>query len=128
MNKAILCGNISTDIELKQTNGGAPVSKFNLAVNRKDGVDFIPIVVWNQSAENVKEYCEKGSKILVEGRIQVREYEKDGQKRYSTEVVADRVEFMSSKKKESNPYEDMNIKTESQIGSQIEITQDDLPF
>ena len=126
MNKAILCGNISTDIELKQTNGGAPVAKFNLAVNRKDGVDFIPIVVWNQSAENVKEYCEKGSKVLVEGRIQVREYEKDGQKRHSTEVVADKIEFMSKKK--DNPYEEMSIKTESNIGTQIEITDNDLPF
>lgn len=126
MNKVIICGNISTDIELKQTNGGTPVAKFNLAVNRKDGVDFIPIVVWNQSAENVKEYCEKGSKLLIEGRIQVREYEKDGQKRHSTEVVADRIEFMSKKK--DNPYEEMSIKTESNIGTQIEINDNDLPF
>lgn len=125
MNKVILSGNISTDINFKTTNNGAPVARFNLAVNRKEETDFIPITVWNQTAENVNEYCEKGSKLLVEGRLQIRDYEVDGQKKYSTEVVADRVEFMSSKK---NPYKDMSIKTEFEIGKQLEITDDDMPF
>lgn len=126
MNKIILSGNIATDIEFKTTTSGAPVAKFNLAVPRtKDGTDFIPIIVWNQLAENVNEYCGKGSKILLEGRIQRREYEKDGQKNYSTEVIADKIEFLTQKK---NQYKDMSIKTESSIGSQFEINDSDLPW
>lgn len=121
MNKVILCGNVSTDIDFKQTNGGTPVAKFNIAVNRaKDGTDFVPIVAWNQMAENVNQYCKKGSKILIEGRMQVNEYE---QKKY-TEVVADKVEFLS-KAKEDNPYKDMSIRT---VGKQMEIEDEDLPW
>jgi len=129
MNKCILCGNISTDIDFKQTSGGAPVAKFSIAVNKpKDGTDFVPIVAWNQVAENVSTFCEKGSKILVDGRLQNNSYEKDGQKRYYTEVVAERIEFLSAKKKEENPYKDMSINTEFQAGSSIEITDSDIPF
>lgn len=121
MNKVILSGNVSTDIDFKQTNGGTPVAKFNIAVNRaKDGTDFVPIVAWNQMAENVNQYCKKGSKILIEGRMQVNEYE---QKKY-TEVVADKVEFLS-KAKEDNPYKDMSIRT---VGKQMEIEDEDLPW
>lgn len=124
MNKVVLSGNISTDIDLRQTTSGAPVAKFNLAVSRiKDGTDFIPIVVWNQQAENLKEYCEKGSKILLEGKMQVRDYEKDGQKKYVTEVVADRVEFLGAKK---NPYEKLSVKTE--VKDQLQIKDEDLPW
>lgn len=128
MNRIILCGNISTDIDLKTTNGGAPVAKFNLAVQRiKDGTDFIPIVTWNQLAENVSSYCAKGSKILVEGRLQTNSYEKDGVRRYSTDVVADRIEFLS-KKENTNPFDNMSIKTDFDAGNQITITDEDLPF
>lgn len=137
MNRVILSGNISSDIDLRTTNGGSPVAKFSLAVSRqKDGTDFIPIIVWNQQAENAKEYCAKGSKILVEGRMQNREYEKDGLKCHITEVVADRIEYLSKAKKEpqeaneaqNNPFDAFSTKTESTIGTQIKITDDDLPF
>lgn len=83
----------------------------------------MPVVAWNQVAENVSGYCEKGSKILLEGKIQIREYEKDGQKRHVTEVVADRVEFLGAKK---NPYEKMSVKTE--MKDQLKITDEDLPW
>lgn len=127
MNKVILSGNISTDIDFKQTSGGAPVAKFTLAVNKmKDGTDFVPIVAWNQVAENISVFCEKGSKLLLDGRLQMNSYEKDGQKKYYTEVVADRVEFLSAKK--DNPYKDMSVHTEFQVGKQLEITEDDMPF
>ena len=130
MNRIIITGNISTDIEFKTTSGGAPVSKFNQAVKRmKDGVDFIPIVAWNQVAENVNNYCEKGSKILVEGRLQTSSYEKDGVKRLSTDVVADKIEFLTRKEnKESNPFENMSTRTDFDASKQIKITEDDLPF
>ena len=137
MNKVILCGNISSDIDLRTTNNGTPVAKFSLAVNRiKDGVDFIPIVVWNQQAENTNQFCGKGSKILVEGRMQNREYEKDGFKAHITEIIADRIEYLSKGKKEpqeakevsNNPFDAFSTKTESEIGTQIQITPEDLPF
>lgn len=139
MNKVIISGNISTDIEFKTTPNGVPVAKFNVAVRRiKDETDFLPVVAWNQQAENVNEFCEKGSKVLIDGRIQVRDYEKDSEKRRVTEIVAERVEFLSQNKKTSSeakkyqkdPYSLFadNIKTESQIGEQIEIDEDDMPF
>ena len=122
MNKVFLSGNISTDIELKQTSGGAPVSKFNLAVGRmKDGTDFVPIVAWNQIAENVKEFCQKGSRIIVEGRLQINDYEKEGKKQYYTEVVANRVEFDNK-----NPYKE--IKEKTLVSKQMEIKDEDLPW
>lgn len=126
MNKCILCGNISTDIDFKQTSGGTPVAKFSIAVNKiKDGVDFIPIVAWNQVAENVSTFCEKGSKVLVEGRLQNNSYEKDGQKKHFTEIVAERIEFLNKKE---NQYKDMSVKTDFDFGKQLEITDDDMPF
>jgi len=138
INKIILSGNISTDIDLRQTTSGTPVAKFNLAVRGQKDTDFFPIITWNQSAENVNEYCEKGSKILVEGRIQNREYEKDGEKRHVTEIVADKIEYLSKtqntqqevKEDTNKPYLEFgnSIKTKSEIGEQLEIMDSDLPF
>lgn len=121
MNKVILSGIISNNIESKGST--TPMAKFNLAVKRTNGTDFVPIVAWNQTAEHITEYCEKGSRLLVEGRLQVNEYEKDGQKKYSTEVIADRVEFLS--KKETKPKETM---PKFEYGKQMEIKDEDLPW
>lgn len=129
MNKVILNGFIATDIEFSTTSGGTPFARFNLGVRRiKDGIDFIPIIVWNQVAENVNNYCEKGSKVLVEGRIQTGSYEKDGVKRHTTDISAEKVEFLDKKPVEDNPFKDMSIKSEFDTGSQIQISPDDLPF
>ena len=108
MNKAILIGRLTRDPELNKTNTDLSVCKFTLAVNRnfkdKDGneqTDFIPIVVWRTQAENCAKYLKKGSQCAVTGTIQTRSYDKDGEKKYITEIVADNVEFLSSAKKES---------------------------
>lgn len=123
MNRVILTGNVATDIELK--NSSIPMAKFNIAVKRaKDGTDFIPVIVWNQLAENVNEYCNKGSKILVEGRLQVSEYE---QKKF-TEVIADRVEFLSKVEKKEDPIKNISAKTEFEFGKQLEIEDSDYPW
>lgn len=128
MNRVILSGFISTDIEFGNTNGGISFTRFNLGVKKmKEGVDFIPIVAWNQVAENTAQFCEKGSKILVEGRMQTGSYEKDGQKRYTTDVVADRIEFLD-RKKDENQFKDMSIKTSFDTDNQIQIQESDLPF
>ena len=105
-NKVILIGNLTADPELKQTPTGLSVCRFTLAVNRRfaraeqgqQTADFITVVTWRQSAEFVAKYFKKGRPILVCGQIQSRSWtDPNGQKRYSTEVVADEVTFVESK-------------------------------
>ena len=103
-NKVIIGGRLTADPELKQTPNGVPVCQFSLAVNRrysKEGeqsVDFINIVTWRQSAEFVSRYFKKGNPILVCGQLQTRTWtDKDSNKRYATEVVADEVSFVERK-------------------------------
>lgn len=118
MNKVILIGRLTKDPELKFTQGtGTPVATFTLAVDRrfkKEGqqnADFIPVVVWGKIAENTANYMSKGGLISVAGRIETRSYEaKDGSKRYVTEVVADEVKFLSSRKEDvADNNDDMNV-------------------
>ena len=105
MNKVMLIGNLTRDPELVTTNNGISLCKFGLAVQRRyssnDGerdVDFFNIVVWRAQADNCYKYLKKGSKCGVVGSLQTRSYDAtDGTKRYSTEVVAEEVEFLASK-------------------------------
>ncbi len=102
-NKAIIIGNITRDPELKALPSGAKVASFSVATNRvwkdqsgakKEQSDFHNIVVFGRQAEIVHQYLKRGSMIMVEGRIQTRSWDgTDGQKRYRTEIVADRVQF-----------------------------------
>lgn len=101
MNRAILFGRLTKDVDLRTTQSGKSVAMLTLAIDRpatKDGnkeTDFIPVVLWGKTAEAVARYVHKGQRLLVEGRIQVRSYDgKDGQKRYATEVIADKAEFI----------------------------------
>ena len=102
MNKVILMGRMTRDIELRYTQSGKAVGQFALALdkyaNGEKSADFINCVAWEKTAETIKNYCGKGRQILVEGRLQSRSYEKDGQKRYITEVVVSHMEFCGSKK------------------------------
>ena len=94
MNKSILIGRLTKDPELK---GKEKVyTRFTLAVDRvgSEGADFIPVVVFGKQAENAVKYLAKGRKVAVEGRINTGSYEKDGQKVYTTDVIAERVEFL----------------------------------
>lgn len=132
MNKVILIGNLTKDIELNTTTSGLTVGKFTLAVGRRytnaDGereTDFINIVIWRELAENCAKYLKKGSKCAVVGEIQVRSYEaEDGTKRYITEVKADQVEFLSTKK---DGEEDNAVKEPKQAKFEP-IDDDDLLF
>lgn len=113
MNKTILLGNLGKDPELTTTNNGISVCKFSLAVQRKfanaEGnreVDFINIEAWRNLAETCHKYLKKGSKCVIVGRIQTNSYEaQDGSKRYSTVVVADEIEFISTPKDSNNTNE-----------------------
>ena len=97
MNKVVLVGRLIKDAELKYIPGtGTPVSTFTIAVDnynskeKKNEADFIPVVLWGKSAENLAQYLVKGTQVAVAGRISTRSYEaKDGSKRYVTEVVAE---------------------------------------
>ena len=132
MNKVVLIGRLAKDPELRYTPGnGIAVSSLTLAVDNynsktgEKGADFIPVVVWGKSAENVAQYCTKGSQIAVSGRITNRSYDaKDGTKRYTTEVVADMfngITFLSS-----NNVSGKNNNSQSDFGTPVE--QEELPF
>ncbi len=105
MNKAILMGRLTADPELKSTGSGVSVCTFSIAVDRRfknqageREADFIPIVTWRTTAEFVSKYFHKGSRIALVGSIQVRSWQdKEGGRRYTTEVVADEVYFADSK-------------------------------
>lgn len=106
MNKVILIGRLTRNPELRYTSSNVACCTFSLAVERnytnQEGqkeADFINIMVWKNQAENVKKFLTKGSKCSIDGRIQTRNYEdQSGQRKYVTEVVADRVEFLDNKK------------------------------
>lgn len=96
MNNVVLIGRLTRDPELRWSNDLA-VARFSVAVDRngKDkGTDFPSIVVFGKQAENCEKYLAKGRKVAIQGHIQTGSYEKDGRKVYTTDVVADRVEFL----------------------------------
>ena len=107
MNKIIVMGRITKDVEVRYTPSQKVVASFTLAVDRpfltSDGkreADFIPVVVWGKAAELVGNSCQKGHRLLVEGRLQSRNFEgKDGSKRYIAEVIASNIEFVERKEK-----------------------------
>ena len=114
MNKCFLIGRLVKNPELTKTNTDLSVCKFTLAINRnfkdKDGneqTDFIPIVAWRKQAENCAKYLKKGSQCAVTGTIQTRSYDKDGEKRYITEVIADNVEFLTPKQSSELKIDDL---------------------
>ena len=105
MNRVMLIGRLTAKPELRYTGANLPYCRFSLAVNRtfsnaqgERETDFINIVVWRKQAENVCNFLNKGSLVSVEGRLQTSSYDdKDGNKRYSMDVVADSVQFLESK-------------------------------
>ena len=108
LNKVVLCGRLTADPELRQTNNGIAVVRFTLAVNRRmtknaDGsqnqqADFISVVAWRERAEFIARYFRKGSALCITGSIQTSSWQdQQGQKRYATEVVADDAMFVDSK-------------------------------
>jgi single-strand DNA-binding protein len=105
-NKVILIGNLTKDPEVRYTPQGTPVASFRLAVNQKyksgdemkQDTLFIDVVVWGKQGETCGQYLNKGSSALVEGRLQERRWESEGQQRSKFEVVAQQVRFLSSKR------------------------------
>ncbi len=107
MNKVILLGNLGSAPELKTTPSGKSVVSFSLATQRgKDSpTEWHKVEAWDKTAEFVNNYFTKGSKMALEGRIKYETYEKDGEKRYITKIVAENVEFAGSKPEtEEDPF------------------------
>jgi single-strand DNA-binding protein len=112
MNKAILMGRLARDPEIRSTQSGISVCNFTVACDRrtkdergdwKNEADFIPCIAWRQQGEFVNRYFSKGDRILVSGRIQPRSWDdKNGEKRYATEVIVEEVEFCESPKNKDN--------------------------
>ena len=109
LNQIVIVGRLVKDPELRQTEGGKKVTNITLAVprsyknsNGEYETDFIDCVLWTGIAENTTEYCKRGDILGVKGRVQTRVFEMpDDKKRHVTEVVAEKVTFLSSNKKES---------------------------
>lgn len=139
MNKVILVGRLTKDVELRYTQTtNTPVASFTLAIDRKIAKigeerksDFLNIVAWNKLADIASRNLSKGVRVGIVGTIQNRSWEKDdGTKKYITEIIADDIEFLDTKKKEGP---DINILTGNFQEEEIEYTQiadanDDLPF
>ena len=126
LNRIILIGRLTKDVELRYTPAGKAVASFILAVERQfknaqgqKEADFINIVVWGAQAENSANYLSKGKLAAVDGRLQIRSFDgQDGQRRWVTEVVADIVRFLSPK----------GGVTSEQMGSEVDFSDDEIPF
>jgi single-strand DNA-binding protein len=104
VNKAIILGNLGRDPELRHTPGGKAVATLRIATNevwtdqsgeRQERTEWHTVVVWGRQAENCNQYLKKGRSVYIEGRLTTRKWQdKDGKDRYSTEIVADRVQFI----------------------------------
>ncbi len=159
MNKVLLVGRLTRDPELRTTPSGMAVTRFTIAVsqnftnkNGERGADFINCSAWGRQADNISKYCHKGSLVSAEGRIRTSSYDaQDGTKRYTTEVVCDTVNFLSSKPSGegagNNDYQPVNNYPQEEpmnmdnvetadleedpfksFGEEITLTSDDLPF
>lgn len=142
VNKVILVGNLGGDPDTKKTSSGQTITLFNVATSNswisRDGqkqeqTEWHRIVVWGKLAETCAEYLAKGRKVYVEGRLQTRSWEDKGQKRYTTEVVASQVLFLSSnnnaqEKKQPEETAQAQYHGEPSFGASDSNPEEELPF
>lgn len=135
MNKVYLIGNLTRDPEISTTTSGISVCRMSIAVSRRfanaEGsrdTDFFNVTAWRGTADNCAKFLKKGNKIAVSGSIQTRNYEKaDGTKGFSVDIVADEVEFLSSKN-DGTAEGGMSMGGSSQVSDLQPIDDDNLPF
>ena len=142
LNKTFIFGNLTRDPELRSLPSGIQVASFSIATNRvwknKDGekqesTEYHNIVVFGRQAETSAQYLKKGSSALIEGRLQTRSWEQDGQKKYRTEIIADRVQFGPRTEGSNAPaVEEEKTETKKKEDTieypEEEINPDDIPF
>ena len=159
INRVVLVGRLTRDVEVRKTASGLSVATFTVAcdrrmargqdVNNQQSADFISCVAWRQAADFLGSYAHKGALVGVEGRIQTRNYDRDGQKVYITEVVCDTVNLLESKSQsqsraQNSGYQDNSyqqpysqpkpsvnddfVSDDFGAGIGMDISSDDLPF
>lgn len=131
MNKVILTGRLTKDVELRYGSNQKPIVKFILAVDRRakeKEADFIPCTAFDKTAELMPKYLSKGSRIGITGHIQTGDYTgRDGSKRYTTDVIVETLEFLDSKKENETKQQDAPKQAAPDVF--IDIPDDaDLPF
>ncbi len=128
-NKVVLIGNLTRDPDMRYTTAGIPVTRFTIAVNRTfnksegEQADFIRILAWRKLAEFCGEYLTKGKTVAVEGRLQVDSFEKDGKKKFTSEVQADNIQILSRKDAAAGGG---SLPSASKEGSGV--SDEDIPF
>jgi single-strand DNA-binding protein len=148
VNKVILLGNVGKDPEIRSTPGGTIVANFTLATsdryqdaqgNWQDRTEWHALVAFKRTAEIVRDYVKKGSKLYVEGKLSTRSWDdkETGQKRYKTEIVVFDLSLLSGREEgsgsrsssnSSNSYDQRTSTTSSDFGQSAEISDDDIPF
>lgn len=120
INSVTLIGRVTQDIEVRKTNTNKSVASFTLAVGDKNSESsFINMTAWNKTAELLAQYAPKGKQIGVTGRLQTRIWEKDGDKRKATEVIVERVQFLSDGKAQA-------AKSSEDLGTPVNLNE--IPF
>ena len=136
LNKVILIGNLTKDPELAETSSGISYTNLSVAVSRpfvnEDGeraTDFFNVTVWRTQAENCAKYLKKGKKVSIIARLQNRTYEdKNGNKRFVNDIIAEEVEFLSPSDKSSEEYQRPSERAFKASKPQLEEVQEELPF
>ncbi|UCE66203.1 MAG: single-stranded DNA-binding protein [Candidatus Zixiibacteriota bacterium] len=138
VNKAILIGNLGADPELRYTASGTAVAGFNMATTERykdkngelqERTEWHSIVCWGRLGELANEYLRKGRSVYIEGRIQTRNYEdKDGIKRYRTEIVAQQMQFLGGRAQGDQPSAPSETASPAPSESELPADDDDLPF
>ena len=146
INRVVLVGRLTRDPELRYTSNSIANLRFTLAVNRKynkDGehqADFISCIAWRAQAENMAKFLKKGSLIAVDGRIETNNFQgQDGQMRYTTDVIAESVQFLEPRQPQATDsngtwllggsgYEGGSLKAKEDFSSTIDVSDEELPF
>ena len=141
INKVIIVGNLGQDPEIKYTAGGAAVTTLSIATSdswkdKESGMDqerteWHRVVLWRRLAEIAGEYLKKGSKVYIEGQLQTRKWEQEGQTRYTTEIIARDMQFLDSKGSSNTSSTQKSSEMDDQSASDVPdsaIEDDDIPF
>ena len=140
LNKVMIIGNVGSEPEMRFTPNGNPVTSFRVATNRifttaegerKQETEWFTVVAWNKLAEQCNQFLSKGRLVYAEGRLHTRTWEgQDGQKRYRTEVVANRVSFLDRKATAALPEEaeETEVSEVSEVSEAGEVEPEDIPF
>jgi single-strand DNA-binding protein len=138
LNKVMLIGNLGKDPEVRFTASGQAVTSFSLATSEKfkdktsgewvERTEWHKVTLWGKLAELAGEYLSKGKTVYIEGRLQTRKYDKDGVTHYSTEIVGDKMEFLSAKGEKSGGESSSAPKNSGSNYEEPPFQDDDIPF